>query len=349
MHIEFIGISSHEEVCRVEDRGLGLTGFIAVHSTKLGPAAGGLRFKPYASEDDALQDVLKLSRGMTYKNAAAGLPLGGGKAVIMGEPAALKTPALLTAFGEAIERLNGRYWTAEDMGVGPADMDQLAQSTQFVAGRRDGQFASGDPSPVTARGVEGAIGIVARHAFGTADLTGRRVALQGLGNVGMHVARQLHALGAQLIVTDTNSKSMAVAANELDAVEVAPNDIYGVDADIFVPCAMGGILKSETIPLLCVRAVAGAANNQLATPADGDVLRARGVILAPDYVVNAGGVIQVATEILKIHDAKSFVNGRLKAMRELLDAILTESADRDVGPETVADEFVEQRFRDRAA
>ena len=349
MNIEFIEISSHEEVVRVEDCDLGLTGFIAVHSTRLGPAAGGLRFKPYASEDDALQDVLKLSRGMTYKNAAAGLPLGGGKAVIIGDPAKLKTPALLRAFGDAIERLEGRYWTAEDMGVGPTDMELLAQSTQFVAGRKDGQFASGDPSPVTARGVVGAIGVVARHAFGASDLAGRCVAVQGLGSVGLQVARQLHALGAQLIVADTDLTRMAIAENELAAIKVAPSDIYRVEADIFAPCAMGGILNAKTIPELCVRAVAGAANNQLATPPDGDTLRARGILLAPDYVANAGGVIQVATEILKIRDANSFVDERLKAMREILDAILAEASARDVGPETVADEFVERRFHEKAA
>ena len=228
-------------------------------------------------------------------------------------------------------------------------MDHLAQTTHFVAGRQDGQFASGDPSPVTARGVVGAIGVVARHAFGTSDLTGRRVAVQGLGNVGMQVVRQLHELGAKLVVSDTNLERMEIASVELGAATVAPDEIYHVEADIFAPCAMGGILNAGTISHMHFKAIAGAANNQLETPVDGDALHARGILLAPDYVVNAGGVIQVATEILKVRDACSFVEGRLMAMREMLDAILVEARARNTGPEAVADEIVERRLFEQAA
>ena len=199
----------HEEVVRVEDPTSGLHAIIAIHSTRLGPAAGGLRMRPYASEDDALEDVLRLSRGMTYKNAAAGLPLGGGKAVILGDPARDKSPELLTRFGEAVDALGGRYWTAEDMGMTPADMARIAQSTPHVAGLETGRFASGDPSPVTARGIFNGIRITARHRFGDDLLAGRTVAVQGLGNVGMNLCALLHDAGARLVVADVSKTRTA--------------------------------------------------------------------------------------------------------------------------------------------
>ncbi|MGB3313926.1 MAG: Glu/Leu/Phe/Val dehydrogenase dimerization domain-containing protein, partial [Albidovulum sp.] len=226
MQITPVASETHEEVYRVEDREAGLTGFIAVHSTALGPAAGGLRMRVYRSEDEALQDVLRLSHGMTFKNAAADLPLGGGKAVILGDPTRSKTPELLRAMGRAVQSQSGRYWTAEDMGMTTADMAVLATETAYVAGLGDGAFASGDPSPVTARGVFNAIRRAARHRLGTDALDGMTIAVQGLGNVGWHLCTLLHGDGARLIVTDIDATRVARAVAEWSAEAVAEDDIY---------------------------------------------------------------------------------------------------------------------------
>jgi len=348
MQITHIPTPSHEEVLRVRDEASGLTAFIAIHSTQLGPAAGGLRMKPYASEEAALTDALRLSHGMTFKNAAAGLPLGGGKSVIIGDPARDKSPALLRGFGQAIDALKGRYWTAEDMGMSPADMAVIKEATEFVAGLAEGAFASGDPSPVTARGIFNAIRCTARHRFGSGELAGRKVALQGLGHVGWHLAELLHGAGAKLIVADIDAVRCADAAKALGAQVVSVEDILTVTADILAPCAIGGILNDRTIPRLRVGAVAGGANNQLATPADADALHARGILYAPDYVANAGGIISVATEILKIRDRDTFLSGKLAEAEATLDAILTRAAARGLSPNRVADDTVLARM-DRAA
>jgi leucine dehydrogenase len=339
---------SHEHVIRIADASTGLIGFIAIHSTQLGPAAGGLRMRQYETEDAALNDVLRLSHGMTFKNAAAGLPLGGGKAVIIGDPAR-KTSAMLTGFARAIDMLKGRYWTAEDMGMSPADMAVLATVTPYVAGLPDGEFASGDPSPITAQGIFNAIRCTAKHRFGTVDLTGRKVALQGLGHVGWHLAGLLQGAGATLIVADIDT-GRATRAGQRFAAEVLPvEDILSARADILTPCAIGGILNAETIPTLNVAAVAGGANNQLATPADGDRLHARGILYAPDYVANAGGIINVATEILRISDRPAFVTRKLAQAEATLDAILSGAATRGTAPHRIADETVLEQMRARAA
>lgn len=349
MQITTLSIPTHEKVLRVEDRAADLTGFIALHSTKLGPAAGGLRMRPYATEDDALDDVLRLSRGMTFKNAAADLPLGGGKAVIIGDPRK-KTEAQLEAFGRAIDGLAGRYWTAEDMGMSPADMAVIARTTRCVAGRSKGQFASGDPSPITARGIFNAIRTTATYRFGSPVLEGRHVAVQGLGNVGWHLCKLLRAAGADLTVTDIDADRVAWAGRSFGAQGVAPDQILQVKADILAPCAIGGILNADTIPALRVDAVAGGANNQLATAEDGAALHARGILYAPDYVANAGGIINVATEILQIADRDRFVTEKLAALDRTLGAIFHRAASRDLGPAFVADETVEQLMaRSRAA
>lgn len=342
MKLTPIPSQTHEAIYRVEEAECGLLGIIAIHSTQLGPAAGGLRMRPYSDFDAALEDVQRLSAGMTYKNAAAGLPLGGGKAVILGDPATQKSPELLRALGRAIESLNGRYVTAEDMGMSPADMATLAEVTRSVAGLPEGEFASGDPSPITARGIFNAITTAHEIRHGSRDLAGRRVSLQGLGHVGWYLASFLHEAGAQLIVTDVDATRVAAAVAEFGATAVALDEIYGVEADIFAPCAIGAILNATTIPQLKVSIVAGGANNQLATPADAEALAARGILYAPDFVANGGGIINVATEILEIRDRAGFVAEKLAALDDTMRRILTEAARQGVSPDRVAIATVDQ-------
>ncbi|WP_264213176.1 Leu/Phe/Val dehydrogenase [Leisingera thetidis] len=336
MTVTAVASGTHEEIYRVEEPSVGLLGFIAVHSTRLGPAAGGLRMRPYASEEDALTDVLRLSEGMTYKNAAAGLALGGGKAVIIGDPATSKTPELLRAFGRAIEGLDGRYITAEDMGMSPADLAVLAEETRFAAGLPDGEFASGDPSPVTARGIFNAIRTARAHKHGSRDLGGVTIAVQGLGHVGWYLCQFLKEAGAKLIVTDIDETRVEQAIAAFGARAVPLAGIYGADADIFAPCAIGGILNARTIPQLKADIVAGGANNQLATAADAAALHARGILYAPDFVANGGGIINVATEILRIKDREGFVAEKLKALDETMAAILTQAEAADASPAEMA-------------
>lgn len=349
MQITAVEAPDHQEVVRIEDRASGLVGYIAIHSTLRGPAAGGVRMRRYAQEVDALTDALRLSRGMTYKNAAADLALGGGKAVIIADPATQKTPELLEAFGMAVDSLEGRYWTAEDMGMSPADMARIGTRTSFVAGLADGAFASGDPSPITARGIFYAIRTAAKHRLGSVDLTGRTVAVQGLGHVGHYLCGYLHQAGAKLIVTDIDSAQVARVAELYGATAVAPDAIYGVDADIFAPCAIGAILNAETIPQLKVSVVAGGANNQLATPDDGKRLHARGILYAPDYVANGGGIINVATEIQQISGREAWVAEKLTALDRTMDRILTRARTLSVSPAEVADAIVDEILQPKAA
>ncbi|TMV10182.1 Glu/Leu/Phe/Val dehydrogenase [Ruegeria sediminis] len=344
-----VDVPEHEQVIQFEDAASGLSGFIAIHSTQLGPAAGGVRMRPYGHRTEALNDALRLSRGMTYKNAAANLPLGGGKAVIIGDPSSDKSPALLRAFGRAVESLAGRYWTAEDMGMTPEDMAAIGTETRFVAGLADGEFASGDPSPVTARGIFNAIRTTARHRFGTADLAGKTVSVQGLGHVGYHLCRFLHGAGAKLIVTDIDAEQVARVAAEFSAMPVAPDAIYGAEADIFAPCAIGAILNETSIPLLKVGAVAGGANNQLATDADGQRLHQRGILYAPDFVANGGGIINVATEILRISNREEWVAGKLEALDRTMDRILARAITQSVSPNDVAEAIVHEILQQEAA
>jgi len=339
---------THEEVYRVEDADSGLRGFIALHSTALGPAAGGLRMRVYESDEAALADVLNLSRGMSFKNAAAGLPLGGGKAVIMGDPVTDKSPEMLRAMGRAVDALNGRYWTAEDMGMTPADMAEIARKTRFVAGRDEGAHASGDPSPVTARGVFDAMRCGAARVFGTDDLAGQRVAVQGLGHVGWHLCRLLHEAGASLVVADMDAARVAQTVRDFDAQSADAGAIHAVAADIFAPCAIGGILNARTIPRIEARLVAGAANNQLETDADADALHARGILYLPDYVANGGGIINAAAEILHVEDRAPWVEEKLATLSATMERILARAAAEDVSPAHLADRIVEERLLRRA-
>ncbi len=345
MMITKIPSDSHEAVFQISDEPSGLEGYIAVHSTRLGPAAGGLRMREYPDAQDALEDVLRLSRGMTYKNAAAGLPLGGGKAVIIGHPDRDKTPALLHAMGRAVERLKGQYWTAEDMGMSPADMAELARETRYVAGRDSGHHASGDPSPVTAAGVFNAMQVGAAHRFGTADLSGRTVAVQGLGHVGWHLCRMLHETGAKLIVADMDDSRVTEAKGDFNAHTTDPASIHSAEAEIFAPCAIGGTLNRKTIPELRAQLICGAANNQLATSADADTLAARNILYLPDYVANGGGIINVAAEILEIRNREEWVEGKLATLRETMEQILTRALANQTSPAHVADYTVDEMIQ----
>ena len=338
----------HETVLRIKDPGIGLLGFIAVHSTALGPAAGGLRMRAYGSEAEALADVLRLSEGMSHKNAAAGLPLGGGKAVIMGDPAR-KTRAQLRAFGAAIDGLKGQYWTAEDMGISPEDMAVIREVTPYVAGLEAGAYASGDPSPITARGIFQSIRTVSRHRFGAPELEGRRVAVQGLGHVGLELAVLLKAAGAHLSVSDVDANRAGQAAQWLGAEVVEPGAILRTRADILAPCAVGGILTAQTIAELRVKAVCGGANNQLATSQDAERLAGLGILYAPDYIANAGGIINVATEILSLPDRVGFVEEKLADTQATLDLVFNESKRSGRTPVAVADEIVARRLAPRDA
>jgi leucine dehydrogenase len=348
MQITRLATPTHETVLRVYDANIGLTGFIAVHSTKLGPAAGGLRMRPYDSEDAALTDALRLSEGMTYKNAAAGLPLGGGKAVIIGD-ASTKTSAQLLTFARAINTLEGDYWTAEDMGMSPSDMTLLATETKFVAGLPDGPHASGDPSPITARGIFESIKITAKHRFGSADLTDRTVTVQGLGHVGTYLCDFLHKAGAKLILADINTKRVAELAAKYNAQTAGADDILTAKADIFAPCAIGAILNADSIAKLNVAAVCGGANNQLATSEDGPRLHGRSILYAPDFVANAGGIINVATEVLAIDNRAAYVDEKLNAVVDTLDRIFTRARTMDCSPADVAVAIVDEMLSDKAA
>lgn len=288
----------HEQVVFCHDQASGLKAIIAIHNTRLGPALGGCRMFPYATEADALRDVLRLSRGMTLKSSLAGLPLGGGKSVIIGDPHTGKSQALLQAMGDFVETLGGRYITAADLGTGDAEMQAFAQRTKHVVGAAprttlDGSIASGDPSPSTALGVFVGLQEAVRQRLGHGDLAGLKVAVQGVGHVGLGLARRLKAAGAELWVCDIFDANVQRVMDELDVHVVRPQDIYGLDVDVFAPCAMGGILNEQTLEVLRAPVIAGAANNQLATPAIGEALRQRNQLWAPDYALNAGGIIDV--------------------------------------------------------
>ncbi len=290
-HPEFDG---HERVVFGHDAASGLRAIIAIHNTNLGPALGGCRMWPYASEAEALTDVLRLARGMTYKSALAGLPFGGGKAVILGDPRKHKSEALFLAMGRFIDSLGGRYVTAEDVGVSVDDVEVMARATEHVAGTR--AAGAGDPSPSTAYGVLVGIRAAVAHKLRRNSLDGVRVAVQGAGHVGYHLCRFLHEAGARLTVADIDSAAVERVADEFCAAPVATDAITGVEGEVFAPCALGAVINDQTLKRLQTPIVAGSANNQLAAPRHGIELMRRGVLYAPDYVINAGGVINISHE-----------------------------------------------------
>jgi leucine dehydrogenase len=340
-HLSAATHAPHEAVHLIEDAESGLKGVIAIHSTALGPAAGGCRLWHYADDAAMLADALRLARGMSYKNALAGLPFGGGKAVIR-MPAALAGRArLFAAFGRAVAALDGAYVTAEDVGTTTADMAEVRARTRFVAGlpARPGQ-AGGDPSPWTALGVFVAMEAAARSlARGPSGLSGLRVAVQGVGQVGAALCALLHEAGAKLVVADADAARAAAVAARFGASTVPPEAIIAADADIFAPCALGGTLDRDGIAALNARLVCGAANNQLATPEDGARLAERGILYAPDYVANAGGIINVAAEYLG--EAADAVEARVRAIGPRMALILARAAECGATPAEVADAMAE--------
>ncbi|MDP3592972.1 Glu/Leu/Phe/Val dehydrogenase dimerization domain-containing protein [Phenylobacterium sp.] len=338
----------HEGVHSFYDEKTGLKTIIAVHSTARGPAAGGCRMWPYASADAALDDALRLSRAMSYKNAMADLELGGGKAVIIGDSRTMKTPALFEAFGRAVDTLGGSYWTAEDVGVSPADLLSARKQTRFVAGLEGHAAASGDPSPVTAEGVFRGVRLAVRRALNR-DLDGVTVAIQGVGHVGAYLAEKLHAAGAKLIITDVNETALAEIAARTGAQVVAPGAIFDVEADVFAPCAMGGAINATTLPRLKPKVIAGGANNQLADLEIGRQVFERGMLYAPDYVINGGGIINVAGEIRALEQGGAFDPAWVAAKLDRLTATLEEVLDRAVTEARPTHEVANEMAKTRIA
>ncbi|WP_427451051.1 Leu/Phe/Val dehydrogenase [Litorimonas sp. WD9-15] len=333
----------HEGVHVFTDKATGLRAIIAVHNTTLGPSAGGTRLWSYINQDDALTDALRLSKAMSYKNAMAGLELGGGKAVILRPETMFDRDALFAAYGRAVEAVGGAYITAEDVGVSPDDMRIIKTQTDYVAGLDTGPAASGDPSPVTAEGVFRGIKVAVRHKFGLESLRGLRVAVQGLGHVGYALCEHLHGAGCQLVVTDINRAVLDKAQDELGAMLVDPQDIHKETVDIYAPCALGGAVSEKTLPHIRAGIIAGAANNQLATPEMGEACRQRGILYAPDYVINAGGIINVAAEVSGTYDP-NWVRGKLEGLETTLKSIFDEAAEHQVATTVVADSMARARL-----
>ena len=292
-----VASEGHEQILYGYDRISGLKTIIAIHSTVLGPALGGTRFFPYESEDDALEDVLRLSKGMTYKAAAAGLDLGGGKAVIIGDPRTDKSERLLRAYGRIVDSLGGRYITSEDVGTTTVDMDLVRRETQWALGSSVAEGGAGDPSPITARGLYAAARATCHMLWRDSEVAGRRFAVQGVGKVGTAFVQLLAEARAEVIVSDAYEPAIKSAVETYGVKHVDPNEILSVDCDVLSPCALGGSINENTIPTLNCRAIVGSANNQLATEEDADRLMERGILYAPDFVVNAGGLINVYDEL----------------------------------------------------
>jgi leucine dehydrogenase len=337
--LDELAVYGHEQVSFFRDEAAGYRGIIAIHSTVLGPALGGTRFWAYRSESEALTDVLRLSRAMTFKAATAGLDLGGGKSVIIGDNRTTERAPILRAHGRHIEALGGRYITAEDVGTSPEDMELVHVETRHVAGLKGG---SGDPSPVTALGVYRGMKACAKYRWGTDSLAGRTVAVQGVGKVGYYLCRDLHAEGAKLVVTDVVPEKVKRVVADFGARAVAPEEIYQVAADIFAPCALGGAINDTSLRKLKVEVIAGGANNQLAEARHGDVLERRGVTYAPDYVINAGGLINVAAELSGA--GREWALKKASQISDTVLHVLTMAREHGEPTYVAADRLAEQRL-----
>jgi leucine dehydrogenase len=340
---ESIAAMGHEQVVFSQDASCGYRGIIAIHSTVLGPAVGGTRFWNYASEEDALVDALRLSRGMTYKCAVAGLPWGGGKSIILDDGKPKDREKLFRAHGRFVERLGGRYITAEDVGTSPADMELIALETSYVGGLIG---KGGDPSPWTALGVFRSMQASAQYRWGRDDLRGKRVAIQGCGNVGLNLAKLLNEAGARLVISDVDENKVRRAVEELGAEAASLEGISSATADIFAPCALGGIVNDQTIPVLKAEIVCGAANNQLLEPKHGDQLEDRGILYAPDYVANSGGVLSGGAELFGWTSEK--VRAEVLAIYDTLLSVLAIAKADGIPTYKAADSFAERRLREGA-
>ena len=342
----------HEAVHAFHDAKSGLKCIIAIHSTARGPAGGGCRMWAYGSAEAALEDALRLSRAMSYKNAVADLELGGGKAVIIGDSRTQKTPELFEAFGRAVEAVGGRYWAAEDVGVTPADLAHARTQSRYVAGLTGHPAASGDPSPITADGVFRGMQLAVRRAYGQ-GLHGMTVAIQGVGHVGGILADKLHAAGAKLVVTDVNEAQARAVAERTGAELTRPDAIFDAHAQVFAPCALGGAINMETLPRLKARVIAGGANNQLASLEAGRALYEKGLTYAPDYVINGGGIINVAAEIRALDQDEAYdpawVEAKLSRLMQTLDEVLQRSKDEHRPTHEIAGEIARARIAEGRA
>jgi leucine dehydrogenase len=337
-----IADDDYEQIVFCHDRHTGLRAIIAIHSTRLGPALGGTRFYPYASEAAALEDVLRLARGMTYKSAAAGLDLGGGKAVIIGDPHVDKTEALLRTYGRFVDALDRRYITAEDVGTTQADMDIIRRETRHVTGVSRALGGSGDPSAATAYGTVWAMKAVMRHLTGDTSLTGRHVVVAGVGKVGTSLVRHLVEERAQVTVADVDEVAVARARRDFGVDAVPPEKAHALACDIYSPCALGASLNADTIPELRCTAVVGSANNQLAEADGAAALATAGILYAPDYVVNAGGVINIAEELLGYHRERAYA--RIRGIFDTLTAVLMTAGAEKITPAVAADGMATRRI-----
>ena len=335
---------AHEGVHFFHDEASSLRCVIAIHSTHLGPAAGGCRMWNYQSGDALMTDALRLSQGMSYKNAMAGLELGGGKAVIWGNSREDKSPELFKAFGRAVESLAGKYYTAEDVGIDVADIEIAATETRYVAGLdSSGAAASGDPSPITALGVFRGILECAKRVYGTDDLNGKSVAVQGVGSVGGDVARHLSKAGATLFIADISQQDLERVQSDTGATIVDPSEIYDLGVDIFSPNALGAIVNEDTLSRLKAKIIAGGANNQLVIPEMGEMLRRKGILYAPDYVINGGGIINVAAEISGNY-SRDWVDEKLSKLIDTLGSVLDRALETNTPTNVIADEIAIERI-----
>ena len=335
-HVEF---DNHESLHYFNDEETGLRAIVAVHSTALGPAAGGTRRWVYENDADALTDVLRLSRGMSYKNAVAGLKFGGGKAVILASDDAPKSPELFRTFGRCVNSIGGDYVTAEDVGCSVDDMRYVHEVTEYVSGLpQRGHDAGGDPSPWTALGCLQGIKAAVAARLGSGSLEGLRIAVQGVGHVGLHLCRHLHEAGAELLISDVNRDNLKMTTDEMPATVVAPSELLFADVDVLAPCALGNILTSATIPKIKAKVIAGAANNQLATAEDGVRLAERDILYAPDYVINAGGIISVAAEYYG-NSSEEDVRADVGRIKDRLEVIFREAKDTGRPTNELADEL----------
>ncbi len=334
-----VDFDNHEQVVFCSDKESGLKAIIAVHSTKLGPAVGGCRMWNYASDEDAITDVLRLSKGMTYKNAVARLPFGGGKSVIIGDAKEIKSEALFRAFGKQLERLGGSYYSAEDVNITTGDVMIMHKETNYVMGL---EGKSGNPSPFTALGTFLGIKAAFQHKHGHQNLEGVKVSVQGLGAVAYDLCKHLHNAGAELFVTDINEASVARVVNDFNATAVGIDEIYDLDVDVYAPCALGATVNDNTIPRIKAGIIAGCANNQLAESRHGEILREKGVLYAPDYVINAGGIINVYYETKPEGYSAEEATKHVEGIYDTLIEIFQRSDAEQVGTHVVANELAEE-------